>query len=344
MAHYYEPYPSIFLGGCIKQKLSTKPTVNPFYVVSFQHKNKGFNKQFAIKKYPSNEECVAACDQYRRQVSDQYGYTCIRPVLTESTKQYIAGFFDGDGCLELCKTKGEHVHFRVTIGQSQIEGIPDVLKFISECYRATYTFNDPMAEKAKRKDKHKVKRKPHHIIRIGGCYCVWFLLDVLVPYSILKSGQALCALRMMSIEHSERPKMFASFYCMKEMDFYQRIPIDSSDPRLTPAYITGMFDAEGTVASSRITSISIAQDSSPNLLRAILLKYGNPESTQNLTAEVNICGPYAEKLMRNMLRYSISKRSQIEAALQMRDYRKRKTLTEDLQQEFIRELKRAKKM
>lgn len=183
----------------------------------------------------------------------------------EMFKQWLAGFFDGDGsimyqCFKDKNTKSP-TGFNLNIQFSQTS--VGVLKKILKYYPTTLLYED-----ARKNETH----KPGFVIKYNGIECRKILIDLL-KYSILKKDQLLLGDEILSMTKSpafsnRKYEIFVQMSNMKTNDSYGNVFIDIE--KLTIPYIAGLFDAEGCIMlKNRYHTVSLAQDQSPNILKAI---------------------------------------------------------------------------
>lgn len=94
-----------------------------YYIFTLDQKEA---KKFNVKDYPNRESAFQAVTEYQKKCSAELNLDHKIPAINISSelKQYIAGFLDGDGCINLRYHKGYDV--RVSFGQAEENGIPPI--------------------------------------------------------------------------------------------------------------------------------------------------------------------------------------------------------------------------
>jgi hypothetical protein len=165
------------------------------------------------------------------------------------------------------------------------------------------------------KSKHKNRRDTHHL-RILSYYALP-LLHILVDHSIIKRRQVELAIMFILTDDIAKCKIYSDAITkLKEECHLVTIPTT----RLTKPYIAGLFDAEGSISSKGIGAIkcTIAQTCCPPLLRAIDNVWGLGAGFTR--SEIVWCGRSAEIVLNGLVRYTIAKRSQALAAIELRKF------------------------
>lgn len=189
--------------------------------------------------------------------------------ISEEDQQYVAGFIDGDGCIELKYPDKSHPLPLpiITIAQSHNAGEPPELLYIQK------HFGGRIYLVGKAKENLRARWQ----LRILVLTEVELLLGVMLKHGVVKSDQARYALEYL---RKRRTNILESVEAIKSAKTnYQNIEIDSD--RLTPAYLAGIFVAEGSVCLVRQSSTqdydirsNIAQASCVRFLYAIHEKIG----------------------------------------------------------------------
>jgi hypothetical protein len=184
-------------------------------------------------------------------------------MLSLAMKEMIAGFFDGDGHLKMNWPAGPNHHPApfVEIPQSYNAGKPPELKSLRDRLGGRIYVDRP-AEGNVRKSWKLVNQTVVDVIVI---------FDILVDHAVLKQPQALLA-RSYLRDGRENPIDIVER--LQQMhNNYQDVEIRRE--RLTPAYIAGLFMAEGCISLSktrpgyRSLESSIAQSGCLRLLEAL---------------------------------------------------------------------------
>lgn len=225
-----------------------------YYICTVNKKSKRFN----VKDYPNRETAFEAANEHQKKRSAELNLDRKIPAISISTelKQYIAGFLDGDGCITLRYHKGYDV--RVTFGQSEEKGIPEILNIIKNIYGGSIT-----------RQTRKVNNRQAWILEIHQ-ENTYVMLTHLAQYCVLKAKQAEVALQcrkdLLAGDHSKCDEYIQTVKRMK--DEYQATEFDTK--RITQHWLCGFFDAEGTVGVwAQSLKVSFAQKSCVILLHEI---------------------------------------------------------------------------
>lgn len=231
-------------------------------------------KTFTFSQFPSAEAAYSAAEKFRQETSDAHGLTVSRPTMVgfwddiktctfnyggEEFAQYVGGFMDGDGCIHATADR----KIVVSISQAQQSSIPVILTFLQNHYGEGVLLHVP----AKLKN-----HRDMHVLRFYGQNALGILQDI-ADYGIVKRDQAASAIKFLrkDIKFEEVHSLLSS---AKNLADYQSVSILTE--RLTPAYIAGLFDAEGCVGVKGQTSIvvQLSQKQSPVLLEEITKLHG----------------------------------------------------------------------
>jgi hypothetical protein len=220
--------------------------------ITTSHSGGRISKTFNWSKFGGVVNAKEAAEKYRKLMSDNYDLTLTiyRHYFASHIKELTAGFFDGDGCIDV------HCSIRVRFTQAGIV-IPGITLFFQSLYGG-------VIETIKRKS---ATTRDAYNLTISGVAALP-LLDILREKSIVKREQA-----CLGIEFTLSKDTMYREYCKKRIKDlkkeYHLITIDKT--RLTNAYIAGLFDAEGCVSYAKQITIycTLAQKSSLHLLHAI---------------------------------------------------------------------------
>lgn len=261
------------------------------------------SKCFSFSVYGNKELALLAAETYRRKRSCELDRTVYYYPTRISIQQrkYIAGLMDGDGCI---RHTGSTIS--VSIRQSQNDGQPAVIAMLQKLYGGNVVHREA----------HGNFRK-QHCLELGGYNCLPVLYDIM-PYLVLKPQQARIAYNFLMADSpfTERENVFATLRDMKLMDAYQAVPVSVS--QLSDPYLSGFFDAEGCVVPHDEAGIAIefSQAQSDQLLVAINEYFGGRGCVK--TTITAFTGDNGYKVAVCITPYSIVKRSQLEAAIQLR--------------------------
>jgi len=290
------------------------------YSVQLHPSSGTITRTFAVSKYPTAEDALTAAEEAMRTLSDLHNLTVVRPDMTKfwdeelrtpwehqgaSVSEYIAGLYDGDGCISL-NAEGK---IRVALSQSEERGKPVVVGYIQHRYDANYHTTPSVAGNA---------RNAHCVI-LYGKYAIEILREI-ESFGILKAGQATAAIKFI-VKDINYEECYEEVSNAKTTSRYSSVPIIIS--RLTPAYIAGFFDAEGCIMVNKTSSIcaQISQRQSPALLLAIIDLY--PGGSLDAKRDKALwCGANALTLLSAIAPYSIHKREQVLCALKLGSFTK----------------------
>jgi intein/homing endonuclease len=238
---------------------------------------------------------------------------CQVQTVPDKIAEYIAGFCDGDGCIQM----NENIII-ISFSQSgNLKESPRILQFIQEWFGGSLCLSNHYK-------KHETW-KPSYKLSIGDKSQVTRMLPLLRDKCVLKHLQAKVALDycnafqyQIGIGYPEghlalkieTKKLLTS---MKKLEAYQSIAIDSN--KITNAWLSGFFDAEGCVGFASLgVKVRIGQKQSKLLLETIknVKKFGGVTGH-----EYGVYGQKSVRLMKDILPYSIVKKQQMELALRI---------------------------
>lgn len=184
--------------------------------------------------------------------------------MEKETIEYLAGFFDGDGCISSRKTATPS-SVRASVSQSRDAGEPEELRQFQRYYGGRISKTN-QKRNSNNRERWMWSPEPDQLSR--------FLADMRA-HSIVKAPQLQLALDLLGCaSKEERIGLAARMSDWKKR--YHEVPIDKE--RITMPYLAGLFAAEGSAnltgkETARI-SIQIAKSSCPALLDAIKEKVG----------------------------------------------------------------------
>lgn len=149
--------------------------------------------------------------------------------------------------------------------QAQDSGVPEVLNIIRSNYGGRIHERPPAKDDTQRRTRWAlvIERNEGNLT---------MLLMHLSKHCVLKSKQAAIALNFLNDLNNGNVDKFEEYYNemkrLKELIEYRKVEIDTT--RITPNWLAGFFDAEGSVAVyNRSLRLVFTQKSSLSLLRAI---------------------------------------------------------------------------
>ena len=293
------------------------------------------SSSFNLTKY-SLEEAIEEAEKHWVSESDRLGLTEIQKVkvLTREQKEYIAGFFDGDGSITFTK-EGKLV---LQVAQSSCDdNPPPSLVQLKEAFDGHV--NGPYSREV-------VGvyglYKPEYQFGLYGKHAKPFL-EIIKDCGIIKLPQAEKALECITKSTTHRltaqlrlkkkhKKIYYDFF-KKAKDEYSSVAIDPA--RLTDAWIAGFFDAEGCITwvDDRTPQITFTQHGCKKILHAINSVFDDTGCVS--TGRLMFNGYSALPVLDRIISYLVEKRSQVEPIydyLKTRVKGKRKT-DEELQEE-----------
>lgn len=307
-------------------------------LVRFMYKCKQINgrlpirKSFTVHEYGSLGSARTAAEAFRAETSDRLNLTirlhsCFTKQFSAEEKQYVAGMFDGDGCVMYSKDHG----FRVMLAQTgpSLFIPPEIISFMKNIYGGAVDIQKPNPAPGHKYGWQYYLQNKHAQI----------LLHHIADHGILKSEQAKLVLpyvekleirRRITLSAEQSRTLSDRLKNCKQR--YADVTILES--RLTIPYLAGLMDAEGClhVTKEGTLMVFIAQTSCPNLLAAIKqrLGYGTLNVSRSIDGEVRIFTMYGDAavlFLRDIYPYSIVKRLQIKEVLDNIDFIRTKTKT-----------------
>lgn len=220
-------------------------------------------------------------------------------MITEQFKQYLAGFFDGDGSITVEKLKESGYTLRIKLFQSNENWIDTIQRY--------YPFLKK-TNNSQRRDNSRIEYE----LRAAGKQ-IEPLVDDLLKYSILKYEQLLEAKKFFALinvkdKGDEKEKIYQKLKELKKNSSIK--PYE----RLSKEYISGLFDAEGSIGIySGSLRVKITQKSDTVILQKIADKYNNKNKIDNYA--ISFYGENSLQFLNDIKPYCIYKKSQILAAI-----------------------------
>nr|QYA18822.1 LAGLIDADG homing endonuclease [Clandestinovirus] len=284
-------------------------TYNWGYHVVHKKDKKTYRKGFS---FSDSDDAYTDAVIYKKEMSDKLGLTIGQKWIPDSVKTYVAGFFDGDGCVTYYNKKykdSTYIGPVINFTQAQQNGIPQVLLFIQSYYGGK--LNNAYQPK-------KPTERKSYKLTLYNAECIWMLKD-LSSRCVVKSKQVDLALQL----GEEADVAIKTTICRqmseeKQLSSLNASTVDSSDERLCMEYIAGLLDAEGCVISkNRCPVISIAQLSNISLLCALRERLGitAPKAVSIKEGKLTFSGPSAIRFIHAIHEMCIVKREQLQLAL-----------------------------
>jgi hypothetical protein len=277
------------------------------------------SKVFNWKKFGGKDKAREAAVDWKRRTNDELQLTKIETIPlaqieqpSDEKQQYISGFFDGDGSVVCTRSK-----LAVIFGQSRNSGIPPVLTWIQKYYGGS------IRQQTKKKSAIG-KHRDAYVLQLNKRGQLRFLLPMLTDNCTLKQPQVSAALSLLKkipdgrVDGSANrsPFLVLDSKLKSQKTEYHSVAIDPK--KLTPAYLAGLTDADGSVWMDDTLHLSITKPSCPNLLDAIKITRGNGTVLGN-QKYYQCRGDNAKAFIRDILPYSIVKKDQLELALTWRE-------------------------
>nr|QYA18403.1 homing endonuclease LAGLIDADG [Clandestinovirus] len=280
-----------------------------------------------------SDEAYRQAVSWQQRVSDQRGITRCKPVANEDFKQYVAGFFDGDGCVTTQVRKSGKSSIKVSFTQAQQDGVPDVLVAMQKVYGGTLSSSSRGPNTWRNR----------HTLSFSGCEATWLLLD-LDRHTIVKQRQTSIALAFIKSNDDDTHALLAEeLGLQKELDELNSLIVPPHHHNLTDSYLAGLFDAEGcTRINGKSIDVSIAQKSSISLLCAIKQKLGYNTNCKSLhNGQLHLYGETAERFLDSILPFAIVKKDQVTASIEYR--RTRFAISDTKRENFVKTILQLKK-
>lgn len=219
-------------------------------------------------------------------------------IIKEEFKKYLAGFFDGDGSITVEKLYGSGYTLRIKFCQSNEIWI----KTIQRVYPFMHY------DGGLRRDGNRCEYQ----LRAAGKQ-IEPLVDDLLKYSILKYEQLLEAKKFFELinikgKGDEKEKIYMK---LKELKKQSQI---KPYGRLCKEYISGLFDAEGSIGIySDGLRVKITQKSDICILQKIADMYNNSNKINNFS--ISFYGVNSLPLLNDIKKFCIYKTLQIDSAI-----------------------------
>lgn len=219
-------------------------------------------------------------------------------IIKEEFKKYLAGFFDGDGSIAVEKINTSGYTLRIKFCQSN----ENFIKTIQSIY--PFMHYDGRLRRPNHRCEYQLRAAGKQIEP---------LIDDLLKYSILKYEQ-LCEAKKF-FQYINIPgtinKKKEIYEKLKELKKQSKIkPYE----RLSKEYISGFFDAEGSIGIySNSLRVKITQKSDILILQKIANMYNNSNKIDNYA--ISFYGINSLNVLNDILPYSIYKKIQIQAAI-----------------------------
>lgn len=221
-------------------------------------------------------------------------------MITDIDKQFVAGFIDGDGCIQMMRPdeKRQRPIPYITIGQAHDLGEPPELLHIQKLYGGT------IMKREQRDDRRQMwylhVRKYEEVIR---------LLSDIQAHLIIKASQAETAWQYMLDDRKESSECFDKLSSLKNDYRGVSIAID----KLTDPYLAGLFAAEGCImiltsgaGRSYRLRVTITQSGCPRILQSIRDRCIAGNVTTN--GELHFSGESAAKFLHRISPYLVGQK------------------------------------
>jgi hypothetical protein len=221
-------------------------------------------------------------------------------MVSEDFKQYLSGFFDGDGCIAVEKQNGGYT-LRIKFSQSNQE-------FVNAIKRH-YPFLNK-TNTSQRRDNSRIEFE----LRASGIQIKPLVQDLL-KYSILKYEQLLEANRFFELIGVQNKSTEKEAIYLKLRELKKKSVLKPYD-RLNKIYIAGLADAEGCItatSNSNAITFGIVQKSDTRILEKIAEMYNNTNKISNYT--IYFHGTNCKPILTDIQPFCIYKAPQIKSAL-----------------------------
>lgn len=219
--------------------------------------------------------------------------------ISENFKKYLSGFFDGDGSITVEKLNTSSYTLRIKFYQANEDWINTIQRY--------YPFLKK-SNNQQRKDNTRIQYE----LRAAGKQ-IEPLVDDLLKYSILKYEQLLEAKKFFDLinvkdKSNEKETIYNK---LKELKKESKIkPYE----RLSKEYISGLFDAEGSIGIyNNSLRVKITQKSDVIILQKIADLYNNTNKIDNYA--ISFYGENSLQILNEINPYCIYKTQQIDAAI-----------------------------
>lgn len=253
-----------------------------------------------MPSFPYTPAGYAEAAAKHKEISDEYGFTkkYSFPVPTQSKQQYLAGFFDGDGCIQMttCGT------LELQVAQSSSNDDQPAILLEFQKY-----FGGEVYMNAKRT----VNQRPQFQYKVTARLALP-LVEIVSKYGIIKRPQAELVLKhipeegvrgfRMTLKDSES----LDSNLRKLKGEYASIQIDES--RMTIPWTAGLADAEGCAFWDERARLQLTQKGCPRIIAILKKKMGGYLNGFS----VRTCGKNAIHWMLKLRPYLIVKRDQVD--------------------------------
>lgn len=232
--------------------------------------------------------------------------------ITENFKQYLSGFFDGDGSITIEKLKIGYV-LRIKFSQSNENWIDTIRNYYPFLKKTGYKRNN--------------NSRKEFELRAAGIQIKQLVKDLL-NYCILKYAQLVESDKFFELintknNYEEKEKFYLELKNLKTIN--KNKPYE----RLSIPYIAGLFDAEGSIGIyNNSLRVKLTQKSDTVILQKIAEIYKNKNKIDNYA--ISFYGKNSSVFLNDVKEYCIYKTPQILIALKYID-----TINIELTEEII---------
>lgn len=215
-------------------------------------------------------------------------------------ENYLAGFFDGDGCINIEKCNKNYI-LRIRFAQSNKNLLEQIQIKYPILHLNTYK-------------QRSLNYRIQYELRASGIK-IKSLLDDLSRYSILKHDQLLIAIEFLKLynlrdKNKERHELYLKLRELKKSSK------DKMYNRLNILYIAGFFDAEGSIGFyNNSLRLKITQKNDITILYKIRDLYNNTNNIDNYA--ISFYGINCEKIINDIIPYCIYKKDQLYAGYEI---------------------------
>lgn len=182
--------------------------------------------------------------------------------IEEEEQKFIAGFFDGDGSVNVQRGGSGSWSLSVTFAQSRDAGVPPELE------RMWQYFGGAISKQEPRSDQQRIP----WVLDIGDRLEKLMLLEIVAKHGVMKRSRALIGLQLLRKELGG-PDAQAAIRKEREDTLFLSPDPSKFPSMLSAAYLAGLFTAEGGVGLACATSVGlyvdISQKSCPEFLMVL---------------------------------------------------------------------------
>lgn len=223
--------------------------------------------------------------------------------MNKEFKQYLAGFFDGDGCICIEKQKDSYV-LRIKFSQSDLKWIQKIKEIYPILHiSGGYRHNNNRTEYQLRAAGRQIEN----------------IIDDLLPYVIIKYEQMTLAKKFIQYINVKNTSQEKEEIYVRMKDLKKNGSIQKLYERLDTPYIAGLFDSDGTVGIYKnYVKVGITQKSDICILHEIAKIY-DAETESNMRKDNDrILFPAHSRVrfLTDVLPHCLYKNEQIELALE----------------------------